>query len=154
MCGAAKAKCGTTGRSNSPCFFFSSRRRHTRCLSDWSSDVCSSDLYQITPFGNRGNYFVDQNQHAYRQQWIADLFLPTIHLRGEHQLKFGIDFEREAFHQQVVRHDYEVLNDDNSVARYVSFQGSPFQARKNFEDAQYVQDHWRSEEHTSELQSL
>src|SRR5471030_3416385 len=26
-------------------FFFSSRRRHTRCLSDWSSDVCSSDLW-------------------------------------------------------------------------------------------------------------
>src|SRR5437899_5547934 len=26
-------------------FFFSSRRRHTRCLSDWSSDVCSSDLF-------------------------------------------------------------------------------------------------------------
>src|SRR5262245_13385264 len=25
-------------------FFFSSRRRHTRCLRDWSSDVCSSDL--------------------------------------------------------------------------------------------------------------
>src|SRR5205814_7812455 len=28
-------------------FFFSSRRRHTRCLSDWSSDVCSSDLFRI-----------------------------------------------------------------------------------------------------------
>src|SRR5438045_9795048 len=28
-------------------FFFSSRRRHTRCLSDWSSDVCSSDLWRI-----------------------------------------------------------------------------------------------------------
>src|SRR5437762_6698361 len=26
------------------CFFFSSRRRHTRYISDWSSDVCSSDL--------------------------------------------------------------------------------------------------------------
>src|SRR5258706_8154600 len=26
-------------------FFFSSRRRHTRLVSDWSSDVCSSDLY-------------------------------------------------------------------------------------------------------------
>src|SRR6266498_3993735 len=25
-------------------FFFSSRRRHTRCGRDWSSDVCSSDL--------------------------------------------------------------------------------------------------------------
>src|SRR6267143_5386026 len=26
------------------CFFFSSRRRHTRWNCDWSSDVCSSDL--------------------------------------------------------------------------------------------------------------
>src|SRR5260221_12218827 len=26
-------------------FFFSSRRRHTRSLCDWSSDVCSSDLH-------------------------------------------------------------------------------------------------------------
>src|SRR2546430_14212413 len=29
------------------CFFFSSRRRHTRFDCDWSSDVCSSDL-QLT----------------------------------------------------------------------------------------------------------
>src|SRR5437016_10685379 len=29
-------------------FFFSSRRRHTRLVSDWSSDVCSSDLYFLS----------------------------------------------------------------------------------------------------------
>src|SRR5437763_8976888 len=29
-------------------FFFSSRRRHTRYIGDWSSDVCSSDLLLIT----------------------------------------------------------------------------------------------------------
>src|SRR2546422_9693972 len=28
-------------------FFFSSRRRHTRCSRDWSSDVCSSDLPEV-----------------------------------------------------------------------------------------------------------
>src|SRR5215211_8289705 len=28
-------------------FFFSSRRRHTRSLCDWSSDVCSSDLVDL-----------------------------------------------------------------------------------------------------------
>src|SRR2546421_3763709 len=28
-------------------FFFSSRRRHTRSDRDWSSDVCSSDLYPV-----------------------------------------------------------------------------------------------------------
>src|SRR5256885_5119395 len=36
-------------------FFFSSRRRHTRLQGDWSSDVCSSDLYrtllQIPKYG-------------------------------------------------------------------------------------------------------
>src|SRR5438034_9172578 len=30
-------------------FFFSSRRRHTRSLCDWSSDVCSSDLLGDDP---------------------------------------------------------------------------------------------------------
>src|SRR5256884_6521674 len=36
-------------------FFFSSRRRHTRCSRDWSSDVCSSDL------GDRGAAFFVTN---------------------------------------------------------------------------------------------
>src|SRR5256885_3356727 len=31
-------------RASFLCFFFSSRRRHTRLQGDWSSDVCSSDL--------------------------------------------------------------------------------------------------------------
>src|SRR2546422_5000638 len=44
-------------------FFFSSRRRHTRCSRDWSSDVCSSDLdvnrlQQVTPV-YRGSYWMD-----------------------------------------------------------------------------------------------
>src|SRR5258706_867634 len=30
---------------NDSVFFFSSRRRHTILVSDWSSDVCSSDLF-------------------------------------------------------------------------------------------------------------
>src|SRR2546429_4033823 len=30
------------------CFLFSSRRRHTRCSRDWSSDVCSSDLSETS----------------------------------------------------------------------------------------------------------
>src|SRR5258705_783296 len=36
---------GQTARRAAWCgFFVASRSRHTRCLSDWSSDVCSSDL--------------------------------------------------------------------------------------------------------------
>src|SRR5256885_4127385 len=35
-------------------FFFSSRRRHTRLQGDWSSDVCSSDLYHGDRTGEPG----------------------------------------------------------------------------------------------------
>src|SRR2546422_6492586 len=38
-----------TGGIHSNFFFFSSRRRHTRCSRDWSSDVCSSDLPWAPP---------------------------------------------------------------------------------------------------------
>src|SRR6266446_9715803 len=35
-------------------FFFSSRRRHTRLQGDWSSDVCSSDLYCLPAWQGLG----------------------------------------------------------------------------------------------------
>src|SRR2546422_6283027 len=40
-------------------FFFSSRRRHTRCSRDWSSDVCSSDLGR-----GRRVAFLEHDVHA------------------------------------------------------------------------------------------
>src|SRR6266581_2613135 len=42
-----------TGHGNCLCFFFSSRRRHTRWTGDWSSDVCSSDLRARYLFAKR-----------------------------------------------------------------------------------------------------
>src|SRR2546426_2681568 len=41
-------------------FFFSSRRRHTRLQGDWSSDVCSSDLYSFELFAAVGIPVVEQ----------------------------------------------------------------------------------------------
>jgi hypothetical protein len=101
-----------------------------------------TELFEITPLGNRGNYFVNLDRHAYRQQGVATFFFPVFKLLGTHQLKAGIDFEREAFHQTTLRHDYEFLRDDGSVARFVSFEGSPFEARKDFDGAEYVEDRW------------
>ena len=99
-------------------------------------------LYEITPFGNLGNYYAGLDRHFYRQQITANLFLPIVHLHGAHLVKFGIDFERESFHERLMLHDYEVLDATNSVTRFVTFSGSPFEGRRNFEGAQYVQDHW------------
>src|SRR3989449_1431415 len=36
-------------------FFFSSRRRHTRCSRDWSSDVCSTDLRGYYDYWDTGS---------------------------------------------------------------------------------------------------
>src|SRR5262249_59762349 len=38
-------------------FFFSSRRRHTRLVSDWSSDVCSSALSDVALLANILHHF-------------------------------------------------------------------------------------------------
>src|SRR5207248_8806186 len=37
-------------------FFFSSRRRHTRSYGDWSSDVCSSDLWAADDLPQQLNF--------------------------------------------------------------------------------------------------
>src|SRR2546422_5560854 len=65
------------------CFFFSSRRRHTRCSRDWSSDVCSSDLggmqialvvaaNQFAVLGKGHITFLDAGAHA-RARFMAFL---------------------------------------------------------------------------------
>ena len=107
------------------------------------SEPQGTDLYEITPFGSRGNYFENLDRHFYRQQGMGNLFLPTLHFLGTHRLKFGADFERESFHESLVLHDYEVLLADGAVTRYVSFAGTPFERQKNFEGANYLQDHWQ-----------
>src|ERR1035441_8045507 len=59
-------------------FFFSSRRRHTRCLSDWSSDVCSSDLarWQARRAPRRGRRGLPRGTgnpvaNRYRRKWFS-----------------------------------------------------------------------------------
>src|SRR5437899_5792680 len=71
------------------CFFFSSRRRHTRCLSDWSSDVCSSDLVLVERLGARwivGEQHVAVVVEVANQRnvtaGIAQPFLDLGHSRG------------------------------------------------------------------------
>jgi hypothetical protein len=105
-----------------------------------------NQIFEITPTGNLGNYFVALDRHSYRQQWLGNLYLPTVHFLGTHELKFGVDLEREAFHQQSTRHPYEVLDNAGDPQRYVTFAGNPFEQRKNFEGADYIEDHWSPRE--------
>src|SRR5437867_12453299 len=77
-------------------FFFSSSSRHTRSYGDWSSDVCSSDLYSAmedllrdadtamyqAKAAGRANYVVfDESMHASARQ----------RLRIENELRAAIE---------------------------------------------------------------
>src|SRR6266699_6154199 len=66
-------------------FFFSSRRRHTRCGRDWSSDECSSDLICTTELGYMAKIKPDFDQRGVKiiglsvdstgdhERWAADI---------------------------------------------------------------------------------
>src|SRR2546429_2395192 len=47
-------------------FFFSSRRRHTRCSRDWSSDVCSSDLIST----GANSLYYDRDKLLHKGCWL------------------------------------------------------------------------------------
>src|SRR2546429_1362911 len=59
-------------------FFFSSRRRHTRCSRDWSSDVCSSDLVLVrVPLGGHEGQICRAVRWCDRHEVAAGKFLRT-----------------------------------------------------------------------------
>src|SRR5256884_4886109 len=73
---ACRADRGQWVGSSDYCFFFSSRRRHTRCSRDWSSDVCSSDLiFHLDGAGGRtrgaGRKEFDKRRFPLRPTWGA-----------------------------------------------------------------------------------
>src|SRR2546429_6456127 len=76
-------------------FFFSSRRRHTRCSRDWSSDVCSSDLVDKRVYGKLP---VTQLQHFPKPLRSADYQGKTwicLHLRLFERLPIPLDTRQE-----------------------------------------------------------
>src|SRR5260221_4534789 len=65
------------------CVFFSSRRRHTRSLCDWSSDVCSSDLQM-------------RKQGSSRQRCKPQIVVESLELHGYHTSVAGVASARFA----------------------------------------------------------
>src|SRR2546429_7108200 len=74
-------------------FFFSSRRRHTRCSRDWSSDVCSSDLLQGLHAALLAGGFLERGleRSRLRMQLIGDLRWQHGHNHRHRRLDFDAD---------------------------------------------------------------
>src|ERR1035438_8562855 len=120
--------------------FFSSRRRHTRCLSDWSSDVCSSDLYMWNAvYLNTGTDRFQEIAHLIGVDatgWTWAARMADLDCSGREDLFFTAGMIRNFTNPDLV--DKQNVA-PNLNARAQVWKNSPVR---------------RSEEHTSELQSL
>src|SRR5699024_11981812 len=63
--------------------FFSSRRRHTRSKRDWSSDVCSSDLWKKY---HQENQHYKPDRRSFQRELLLFLFTPRLLIRIQEPL--------------------------------------------------------------------
>src|SRR5262249_19132483 len=123
---------GKVWKCNGSCFLFSSRRRHTRLVSDWSSDVCSSDLNQIpvSRFSGPSRYFLERiplpngpgQQLTYQGATSVvneDQFMAKIDwVRGKHQVSgryFYTKFKQPSDFSQVTQNLLAMDRNGNEV---------------------------------------
>src|SRR5688500_19291925 len=86
--------------SLSSCFFFSSRRRHTRLPGDWSSDVCSSDLGVPDP------------QTGEKPEWVARKNAYLAHLASATPSELLVSSADKLHNARSILADYRELGDE------------------------------------------
>src|SRR2546430_12749334 len=88
-------------------FFFSSRRRHTRFDCDWSSDVCSSDLFRGTPHWREDRGLgVETSQSRLRGNWRSEEH--TSELQSQSNLVCRLLLEKKKTVQGAIVNTYDV----------------------------------------------
>jgi hypothetical protein len=100
-------------------------------------------LLYYTPEGDHGFSFIDAARSAGRDQFLANVFLPSFTALGGHQIKTGVDIDSLNYWQNATRTGYVFLGEDNIPTRSVVFGGSGLVHLSNSEAASYIQDSWK-----------
>ncbi|MGA2325113.1 MAG: TonB-dependent receptor [Bryobacteraceae bacterium] len=93
--------------------------------------------------GRHGDSFIDATRKGGRDQFLANLFLPSFTALGGHQVKIGIDLDAVNYWQDVTRTGCLFLRADNTSSRLVTFGGSGQLRLSNSEASWYAQDSWK-----------
>src|SRR5699024_11768281 len=73
-------------------FVFSSRRRHTRSKRDWSSDVCSSDLFIDASTGEKETMQVtniEERDANFHKIWLGHM-LESLDMIGNQKIRVAM----------------------------------------------------------------
>jgi hypothetical protein len=101
------------------------------------------DLYILSPNGRGGNYFMNSDQTASREQALVNAYLPTFQFLGTHQIKTGVDVNRLRYMGDFHRTGYEIIGLSGQSLSKTLFQGPALFRVPDTEMSFYVLDTWR-----------
>jgi Carboxypeptidase regulatory-like domain/TonB-dependent Receptor Plug Domain len=96
----------------------------------------------LTPTGNLGSYFSEQDRHASRAEWLETYSLAPIQMYGAHNLKFGSSITRTSNRGKFVARPVDILDNEDRLIKRVEFVGGEPFDRTDLEVAFFGQDHW------------
>ncbi len=101
------------------------------------------NLYVITPVGNSGNYFVNSQQGASRDQSLVHLYLPKFKFLGSHQIEAGGDFDWLHYNADFHRTGYQVFGVSDQLISETLFPTPAMFDADDKEGSAYLLDTWR-----------
>lgn len=96
----------------------------------------------ITPAGNTGNYFAQQQRNASRIGWSSTYSFAPVKALGTHNLKAGSYIAESSDHGQVNEHPIDILGANSLLLERISFTGGQPFRMSDTELAFFGQDHW------------
>jgi hypothetical protein len=96
----------------------------------------------LTPVGNSGNYFSEQDRDASRLEWLEQFTVRPIETYGKHNLRIGASIARTNNRGQFIARPINILDTDGNLVRRIEFDGGhPFD-NTDTEVGIYAQDQW------------
>jgi hypothetical protein len=105
---------------------------------------------RVTPNGNAGNYFSDQNRQASRVSWLPSYGFRRLKGLGTHDFKVGSYIAYSAVHGQMTNRPVDVLDTSYRLTEQITWVGghTPY----SLDDDEYAffgQDHWTLSSHVA-----
>jgi hypothetical protein len=96
----------------------------------------------VTPEGNSGSYFAQQNRVASRISGRPAYSLRPVQFWGTHNFKIGSYLAYSADHGQMNEHTIDILDGQNRLEEQIAFIGGRAYSMDDREYAFFGQDHW------------
>ncbi len=96
----------------------------------------------LTPGGNYGNYYNQQNRKAIRYQWLENWAPRTLHFHGDHQFQIGSVFAHSENEGSFQPHQVLIRDASGNLLQSINFSGQGSFDISDTAPAFYVQDHW------------